>query len=116
VFTPSTFGLLCHPFCVMEVATKAGELQEKVTFKATQLSVASRSDCMDRQWSVQQAMHAQTIAVHREAVQNDKKMARESNQSQELKDFAKIFRESGEAPMEATRLARGAVQDLGGGQ
>jgi hypothetical protein len=68
-------------------------------------------------------MHVQTMAatneatnVHREAVQNDVKMARQSNQSRELIEFTKMFRESGETPVESIRLAREAVYGLGGGQ
>jgi hypothetical protein len=107
----------------MEVVVKAAELQEQATLKATQLSVASRLDCMKRCLGVQQAMHAKTIAatreataVHRQAVDNDRKMAREHNQSQQVIEFTKMFRESGETPMEAIRLAREAVYGPEGGR
>jgi hypothetical protein len=107
----------------MALVVKAAELQEQATLKATQLSAASRSDSVKVQLGVQQAMHAQTIsvaseatAVHRLAVDNDRKMAREHNQSLQVIEFTKIFRESGETPMEAIRLAREAVYGPEGGQ
>jgi hypothetical protein len=117
----------------LEVAMKKAELQEAAMVKVAELCAAVKSETttkqlaaqralMDEQQAAQKAMnderlaaemamHAQTLETKRQAAATG--VARESYQAQQVVDFTKMFKESGETLVEAIRLAKLAVYGPG---
>jgi hypothetical protein len=115
----------------LEVALKKAKLQEDAMIKVCKMSASAKSDVttkqlaaqkelMDQQLSSQKAMnnkrldaekamHTEALQVQRDADKAATGVARETFQAQQVIEFTKIFRESGELPMEAIRLAKLAV-------
>jgi cell envelope opacity-associated protein A len=119
----------------LEVAMQKAELQEAAMVKVAELCAAAKSEkktkqlaaqraLMDEQLAAQKAMnderlaaemamHAQTLEAQRQADKAATRVARESYQAQQVVDFTKMFRESGETLVEAIRLAKLAVYGSG---